>query len=114
MTRLRPAPRAMRTAISARRVVARANNRLAMLAQAISSTTRGENHQHLEPLAGLLLQVLDSAAAGREDDMHLGNDGRCRRWRCSSARHRAIAAAVTVILACNAPMLVPGRTRPSG
>jgi hypothetical protein len=39
ITRIRPAPTAMRSAMSARRPVLRASIRLAMLAQAISSTT---------------------------------------------------------------------------
>ena len=35
-----------------------------------------EDHQHSETLARLLLQVLDAAAAGRDNDMLLGNDAR--------------------------------------
>ena len=33
---------------------------------------RGKNHQHLQALARVLLQVLDAAAAGREDDVLSG------------------------------------------
>jgi len=37
---------------------------------------RGENHQHLEALARLLLQVLNPSAARHDYHMLLGNDRR--------------------------------------
>ena len=37
---------------------------------------RREDHQHLQAVAHIALQLLDATAAGRDDHMHFGDDGR--------------------------------------
>ena len=69
MMRLRLAPSAVRKQISERRPIPRASSRLAILAQAIRRTRRGDNHEQAKVGRVILLQVLDASAAGCEHDM---------------------------------------------
>ena len=91
MTRQRPAPSAMRTATSPRRVVLRASIRLAMLAHAITSTTEERIMSMRQTRASFLLQVLNAAAAGHHGYMLLGDHGRAAMFGVHGARREPLA-----------------------
>ena len=69
ITRRRPAPRAMRKATLSARRRAR-QQQVGNVGAGNQQTHRGQNHQHLQTLAGLRCSMLNAPAAGRDHDVH--------------------------------------------